>query len=243
MECLCRVLPVSVRTASPQRYFRAKSPVTLTSRAAPQSEDCVRARPFRVPGLFASCVPLRGRCGARLARAVCGSRRTSTPPPRSLLAPWRAIHPRMRLAWLGRRASRRPATPPRGVCRATAAVALWPRGRHASPLARYSQSVGASVAACTSCSVPSQRLARTWLIRSASARRTQAERTRGEAGGERDARRGGGISAREAADRQRRSRADRQLSSRRTSRLAGRVPRTTRPTRAQRSAQLSSPSR
>ena len=123
LECLClastaygvpcRVLPVSVRTASPQRYFRAKSPVTLTSRAAPQSEDCVRARPFRVPGLFASCVPLRGRCGARLARAVCGSRLRSARDPRDSFTLVCAIHPPIRGVRLGRNTSLRLPPPSR----------------------------------------------------------------------------------------------------------------------------------
>ena len=50
--------------------------------------------------------------------------------------PAHGIHPRMRLAWLGRDASRRPATPPRGVCRARAADCAPAPLAAAPPLAR-----------------------------------------------------------------------------------------------------------
>ncbi len=85
-------------------------------------------------------IPLRkGRsaCGGVLRHggtfARCGSRHLSTPPPPIHLSPRCAIHPRMRLAWLGRNTSRHPARPPRGACRTRAADSLWPRSSPASP--------------------------------------------------------------------------------------------------------------
>jgi hypothetical protein len=112
----------------------AQRALAWPSRAAPQSKDCVRARPAP------ATIPLRkGRsaCGGVLRHggtfARCGSRHLSTPPPPIRLSPRCAIHPRMRLAWLGRNTSRHPARPPRGACRTRAADSLWPRSSLASP--------------------------------------------------------------------------------------------------------------
>ena len=74
------------------------------------------------------------RSCARLLRNLRGSpplRFGAFPPIH--LSPRCAIHPRMRLAWLGRNTSRHPARPPRGACRTRAADSLWPRSSLASP--------------------------------------------------------------------------------------------------------------
>ena len=94
-----------------------------------------------------------------------------------------AIHPRMRLAWLGRSGaplSLRPATPPRGVLRIPAQNPLWPRGQRRPSRPRYSQNVGASVAACTSRSAPSMSFAPSWRA-CAYLARSEAWRRRHEA--------------------------------------------------------------
>ena len=153
----------SVRTASPQPCF-------------PLRRACRRVRPHRstigrLPsGASAS---LRHRSAQRplgsgaMRRAVgtgalAALGRLATPPPQIPLSPRCAIHPRMRLAWLGRDTSLRPATPPRGVLRIPAQNPLWPRGQRRPSRPRYSQNVGASVAACTSRSAPHLRFAPSW---------------------------------------------------------------------------------
>ena len=154
--CVWRVVCGVVRLCStaclphrPNGTSARESAVTLTSRAAPQSQDCVRARPFRVPALFASVRSARGRCGARWHVCVLASASVVAPPPRTAFVPVRGIHPRMRLAWLGRNTSRHPARPPRGACRTRAADSLWPRSSLASPrpLKAHAPSRGARLSA------------------------------------------------------------------------------------------------
>ena len=160
----------SVRTASPQPCFSLR-------------RACRRVRPHRstigrLPsGASASLRhrsaqrPLgwRGRCGARLARARW--RLWDGSPLR---------HRRFRFSWLGRDTSLRPATPPRGVLRIPAQNPLWPRGQRRPSRPRYSQNVGASVAACTSRSAPRQRFAPSWRA-CAYLARSEAWRRRHEA--------------------------------------------------------------
>ena len=176
----------SVRTASPQPCF-------------PLRRACRRVRPHRstigrLPsGASASLrhrsaqrpLGLRGRCGARLARArwrLCAARHSATAD---------SAFPAMRnpsanapcMAWSIDRArplSLRPATPPRGVLRISARNPLWPRGHRRPSRPRYSQNVGASVAACTSRSAPSMSLALSWRA-CAYLARSEAWRRRHEA--------------------------------------------------------------
>ena len=76
--------------------------------------------------------------------------------------------------------SLRPATPPRGVLRIPAQNPLWPRGQRRPSRPRYSQNVGASVAACTSPSAPCLSLALSWRA-CAYLARSEARRRRHEA--------------------------------------------------------------
>ena len=75
----------------------------------------------------------RARTSSRWHVCGLGSAAVVAPPPRTAFVPVRGIHPRMRLAWLGRNTSRHPARPPRGACRTRAADSLWPRSSLASP--------------------------------------------------------------------------------------------------------------
>ena len=75
----------------------------------------------------------RARSSSRWHVCGLGSAAVVAPPPRTAFVPVRGIHPRMRLAWLGRNTSRHPARPPRGACRTRAADSLWPRSSLASP--------------------------------------------------------------------------------------------------------------
>ena len=75
----------------------------------------------------------RARSSSRWHVCGLGSAAVVAPPPRIAFDPVRGIHPRMRLAWLGRNTSRHPARPPRGACRTRAADSLWPRSSLASP--------------------------------------------------------------------------------------------------------------
>ena len=106
--CLSACLP-----HRPNGTSARESAVTLTSRAAPQSLDCVRARPFRVPALFASVRSARGRCGARWHVCVLASASVVAPPTRNRLSPGCAMHPPLRCAWLGRDTSLRQSPPSR----------------------------------------------------------------------------------------------------------------------------------
>ena len=134
----CRLgLPVIVWRSTPQPCF------PLRRRRAPSRPATLDNHEIAFDGVRLGARRLRkGRsaCGGVLRHggtfARCGSRNLSTPPPPILLSPRCAIHPRMRLAWLGRNTSRRPARPPRGACRIAAVNRLWPRGRGTSPLAR-----------------------------------------------------------------------------------------------------------
>ena len=172
----------SVRTASPQPCF-------------PLRRACRRVRPHRstigrLPsGASASLrhrsaqrpLGCRGRCGARLARARWRLWDGSPLRHRGFrFSPRCAIHPRMRLAWLGRDTSLRPATPSRGDLRIPAQNPLWPRGHRRPSRPRYSQNVGASVAACTSRSAPSMSFAPSWRA-CAYLARSEAWRRRHEA--------------------------------------------------------------
>ena len=106
--CLSACLP-----HRPNGTSARESAVTLTSRAAPQSLDCVRARPFRVPALFASVRSARGRCGARWHVCVLASASVVAPPTRNRLSPRCAMNPPLRCAWLGRDTSLRQSPPSR----------------------------------------------------------------------------------------------------------------------------------
>ena len=141
--CACRHcrfdlgLPSIVWRSTPQPCF------PLRRRRAPSRPATLDNRKIAFGGVRLGARRLRkGRsaCGGVLRHggtfARCGSRHLSTPPPPIHLSPRCAIHPRMRLAWLGRNTSRHPARPPRGACRIAAANRLWPRGRGTSPLAR-----------------------------------------------------------------------------------------------------------
>ena len=75
----------------------------------------------------------RARSSSRWHVCGLGSAAVVAPPSRIAFSPVRGIHPRMRLAWLGRNTSRHPARPPRGACRTRAADSLWPRSSLASP--------------------------------------------------------------------------------------------------------------
>ena len=143
----------SVRTASPQPCFPLRR---ACRRVRPHADACapfgfgfaessLRFAPAhfstigRLPsGASASLrhrsaqrpLGCRGRCGARLARARWRLWDGSPLRHRGFrFSPRCAIHPRMRLAWLGRDTSLRPATPPRGVLRIPAQNPLWPRGQ------------------------------------------------------------------------------------------------------------------
>ena len=88
---------------------------------------CVRLAP---PPLCAKAARLSGAMRRAVGTgALAALGRLATPPPQIPLSPRCAIHPRMRLAWLGRDTSLRPATPPRGVLRIPAQNPLWPRGQ------------------------------------------------------------------------------------------------------------------
>ena len=139
---------------------------------------CVRLAP---PPLCAKAARLAGAMRRAVGTgALAALGRLATPPPRIPLSPRCAIHPRMRLAWLGRDTSLRPATPPRGVLRIPAQNPLWPRGQRRPSRPRYSQNVGASVAACTSPSAPCLSLALSWRA-CAYLARSEAWRRRHEA--------------------------------------------------------------
>ena len=95
----------------------------------------------------------RARSSSRWHVCGLGSAAVVAPPSRIAFAPVRGIHPRMRLAWLGRNTSRHPARPPRGACRTRAADSLWPRSSLASPHplkapAPFRGARGAPYAAC-----------------------------------------------------------------------------------------------
>ena len=107
------VCPTACLPHRPNGTSARESAVTLTSRAAPQSLDCVRARPFRVPALFASVRSARGRCGARWHVCVLASASVVAPPPLIRRHPRCAMHPPLRCAWLGRDTSLRQSPPSR----------------------------------------------------------------------------------------------------------------------------------
>ena len=130
-------VPVSVLAASPQRYVRARKRRHTHVPRPPQSLDCVRARPFRVPALFASVRSARGRCGARWHVCVLASASVVAPPTRNRLsrdAPCIRRYGALGLVAMPPCANR---IRPGGVLPLAASDSLWPRGRHASPLARY----------------------------------------------------------------------------------------------------------
>ena len=172
----------SVRTASPQPCF----PLRRACRRVRPHRSTIGRLPSGASASLRHCSaqrPLgwRGRCGARLARARWRLWDGSPLRHRGFrFSPRCAIHPRMRLAWLGRDTSLRPATPPRGVLRIPAQNPLWPRGQRRPSRPRYSQNVGASVAACTSPSAPSMRFAPSWRTCACLAR-SEAWRRRHEA--------------------------------------------------------------
>ena len=113
MGAVCAGVPVSVLAASPQRYVRARKRRHAHVPHPPQSLDCVRARPFRVPTLFASVRSARGRCGARWHVCVLASASVVAPPTLIRLSPRCAMHPPLRCAWLGRDTSLRQSPPSR----------------------------------------------------------------------------------------------------------------------------------
>ena len=166
MECLC---PASTACAPlrPNRASPCAERAGASVRTARQSEDCLRVRPPR------SATALRkGRSavGGDAARGWHGRVGGSGTARHSATAD--SAFPRdaqsireCALHGLVDRAgplSLRPATPPRGVLRIPAQNPLWPRGQRRPSRPRYSQNVGASVAACTSRSAPSMSLALFW---------------------------------------------------------------------------------
>ena len=157
--CLCAV-PVSVRGPPPQRYARAKCAVPHCARPAPQSLDCVRGRSLPGPAHFAS---LRSAKGGGGPRGWHGRAAVFGMPPlcADACAPFgfgfaesslrfASAHFRESAFIRDGQSIRRygalglVAKPPRanrirpgGVLPLAASDSLWPRGRHASPLARY----------------------------------------------------------------------------------------------------------
>ena len=131
-------VPVSVRGPPPQRYARAKCAVPHCARTAPQSSDCVRVRSLPGPAHFASLRSAKGGGGPRGwhgRAAVFGA-----PPLRhresAFIRDGQSIR---RYGALGLVAMPPCANRirPGGVLPLAVPDSLWPRGRHASPLARY----------------------------------------------------------------------------------------------------------
>ena len=111
----------SIRTCArlrPNRSLRAERAVSLASARG-------SLRPLR----FARALDCCAICAASLRFAPAHFRATA-------FNPVHGIHPRMRLARLGRDTSRRPAKPPRGVYRARAADCALAPLACAPPLAR-----------------------------------------------------------------------------------------------------------
>ena len=193
MECLCLVSPYgvplpclhSVRTASPQPCFslrracrRVRPHRSTIGRLPSGASASLRHRSAQRP------LGLRGRCGARLARARW--RLWDGSPLRHRGFRFSRDAQSIRECALhglvdrARPLSLRPATPPRGVLRIPAQNPLWPRGQRRPSRPRYSQNVGASVAACTSRSAPSMSFAPSWRACACLAR-SEAWRRRHEA--------------------------------------------------------------
>ena len=111
--------------------------VSRRARTARQSQDCLRVRSLSDPRLCAKVAQLAGALSATVGTGATALRGCVSLRHRATaFHPARCIHPRMRLAWLGRDTSRRPATPPRGVCRARAADCALAPLACAPPLAR-----------------------------------------------------------------------------------------------------------
>ena len=184
MECLCHA-STACAPLRPNRASPCAERAGASVRTARQSEDCLRVRPPR------SATALRkGRSavGGDAARGWHGrvggsgtARHSATADsafPRDAQSIREcALHG---LVDRARPLSLRPATPPRGVLRIPAQNPLWPRGHRRPSRPRYSQNVGASVAACTSPSAPSMSLALFWRA-CAYLARSEAWRRRHEA--------------------------------------------------------------
>ena len=111
--------------------------VSRRARTARQSLDCLRVRSLSDPRLCAKVAQLAGALSATVGTGATALRGCVSLRHRATaFGPARCIHPRMRLAWLGRDTSLRPATPPRGVCRARAADCALAPLACAPPLAR-----------------------------------------------------------------------------------------------------------
>ena len=111
--------------------------VSRRARTARQSQDCLRVRSLSDPRLCVKAAQLAGALSATVGTGATALRGCVSLRHRATaFHPARCIHPRMRLAWLGRDTSRRPATPPRGVCRARAADCALAPLAFAPPLAR-----------------------------------------------------------------------------------------------------------
>ena len=132
--CAVRAVPVIVwrRTRQP-RFPPRKGAPRVAFRTARQSRDCLRVRPLSDPP------PLHGAArlaGAFFATVGTGARRFSSRlhSARMLAHPSGSASPNLPSdASHLRRISANPPSSARGKT----PDSLWPRGRHASPLARY----------------------------------------------------------------------------------------------------------
>ena len=121
---------------APTSLTLAHSRASHRARTARQSQDCLRVRSLSDPRLCAKAAQLAGALSATVGTGATALRGCVSLRHRATaFGPARCIHPRMRLAWLGRDTSRRPATPPRGVCRAPPSAARSASRRR--PAARF----------------------------------------------------------------------------------------------------------
>ena len=169
--CACQ----HVADNAPTSLSLAHRCVSRRARTARQSQDCLRVRSLSDPRLCAKVAQLAGALSATVGTGATALRGCVSLRHRATaFGPARCIHPRMRLAWLGRDTSlRADACAPFGfgfaesslrfasahLQRRLAAsavrgrrIALWPRSPaplHLRAVGTCQFSRGASVAACT----------------------------------------------------------------------------------------------